>query len=75
MVAVVAEIALENKDTFIVAKLNSGNNPKTFNKYPFRGHPAYLVFQDGEVVGRFVQVMPKEVLLENILSVIDVEEN
>ena len=75
MAPVVAEIALEHKDTFIVAKLNLFDNPTTSQKYQlFRaGHPAYFVFQDGEEVGRFRGEMSKAVLLRNILSVIDVE--
>lgn len=75
MVPVVAKVALENKNTFIVAKLNSGNNPKTVQTYRLIGHPTYIIFQDGEVVGRFGGQMPEAELLRNILSVIDVEEN
>lgn len=78
MAPVVAEIALENKNTFIVAKLNSLENPKTSQKYQLHrvGHPAYLIFQDGEEVGqRFRGVKTKAKLLEEILSVIKVEEN
>ena len=75
MAPVVAEIALENKDTFIVAKLNAINNPKTSQKYQVRGHPTYLVFQDGELVGRFGGRTPKAEFVQNVLTVIDVEEN
>ena len=78
MAPVVAEIALENKDTFIVAKLNNDENRETLQKYRINGQPIYLVFQDGEVVsrlGRFVNANAKAELLEKILSVIDVEEN
>ena len=77
MAPVVAQIALENKNTFIIAKLNSFNNPTTSEKYQLDriGHPTYLVFQDGEKVEHFRGEMPKAELLRNILSVIDVEEN
>ena len=75
MAPVVAEIALENKDTFIVAKLNAINNPKTSQKYQVRGHPTYLVFQDGELVGRFGGQTPKGEFVQNVLNVIDVGEN
>ena len=53
------------------------DNLETIRKYrdQVRGRPAYIVFQDGEIVGRFAGEMPKAKLLENILSVIDVEEN
>ena len=75
MAPVVAEIALEYKDTFIVAKLNAINNPKTSQKYQVRGHPTYLVFQDGELVERFVRETPKDVFVQKVLNAIDVEGN
>ena len=75
MAPVVAEIALEYKDTFIVAKMNALNNPKTSQKYQVRGHPTYLVFQDGELVERFVRETPKDEFVQNVLNAIDVEEN
>ena len=75
MAPVVAEIASENKDTFIVAKLDMDDNKETIQKYQVRARPAYIVFQDGEIVGRFGGEMPKDDLVNNILGVIDVEEN
>ena len=78
MAPVVAEIALENKDTFIVAKLNNDKNREAIRKYRIIGQPIYLVFKDGEVVGRlgrFVNENAKAEMLEKILNVIDVEEN
>ena len=75
MVPVVTEIASENKDTFVVAKLDMDDNKETILKYQVRGRPAYIVFQDGEIVGRFVNAKPKADLLREIFSVIDVEEN
>ena len=75
MAPVVAEIALENKDTFIVAKLNAINNPETSRKYLVRGHPTYLVFQDGELFKRFGGQTPKAEFVQNVLNAIDVEEN
>ena len=75
MVPVVAEIALENKDTFVVAKLNNDKNRETIQKYGIRVQPIYLVFQDGEVVGRFVGETPKAAFVQKVLNAIDVEEN
>ena len=75
MVPVVAEVALENRNTFAVAKLDVEESRQTTRKYQIRGTPTYIVFQDGEVVGRFGGAMPKNHLLQQILSVINVEEN
>ena len=37
--------------------------------------PIYLVFQDGEVVGRFAGETPKDEFVQKVLNLIDVEEN
>ena len=80
MAPVVAEIAKEYKDTFIVAKLDAINNPKTSGKYQVRGHPTYLVFQDGEFKRLNFKVgvgfeKNKENLLGEIRRAIGIEEN
>ena len=76
MAPVVAKIALEYKDTFIVAKLNGPNNLKTSGKYQVIGrHPSYLVFQDRELVERFGGQTPKAEFVQNVLNAIDVEGN
>jgi thioredoxin 1 len=71
MAPVVAEIALENRNTFAVAKLNIKNARQTLQKYPIRATPTYIVFQDGKVVDRSAGVMPKNQLLQRILSAIN----
>ena len=68
MVPVVAEIALENRDTFAVAKLDVEESRKTTLKYGIRGTPTYIVFKGGKIVGRFGGAMPKDRLLQNILD-------
>ena len=73
MAPVVAEIALEHKDTFIVARMNAIKNQKTSGKYQVRGHPSYLVFQDGELVKRFGGQTPKAEFVQNVRNAIDVE--
>ncbi len=73
MVPVVAEIALENRNTFAVAKMNVAQSRQTTGKYQVRTHPTYMVFQGGKAVGRSGGVQPKAQLLQKILSVIVVE--
>ena len=75
MVPVVTEVALEYRNTFAVARLNNDENPKTIQKYLIRGQPIYLVFQDGEIVGRFGGERPKDQFVQKILSAIDIEGN
>ena len=73
MAPVVAQIALENQNTFAVAKLNIKNARQTLQKYPIRQTHTYMVFQDGKLVGNFRGVIPKAQLLQSILNVIEVE--
>ena len=75
MAPVVAQIALENRNTFSVAKLNIKNARQTLRKYPIRQTPTYMVFQDGKLVRSFAGVIPKAQLLQRILSVINIEGN
>ena len=72
MAPVVAEIASEKKDTFVVARLNNDKNPDTIRKYLVRGQPVYIVFQDGKIVdgGRFAGVKPKAQFIQNVLTAI-----
>lgn len=71
MAPVVAQAALEHRDTFAVAKMSIAEGPQTHRKYLVRGHPTYIVFKDGKDVGRFAGVMQKGQLLQNILNAIN----
>ena len=71
MAPVVAEIALENRNTFAVAKLNIKNARETLRKYPIRATPHYMVFQDGKRVDSFWGVIPKAQLVQRILGAIN----
>ena len=73
MAPVVAEVALEYRNTFAVAKLDMDENLQAVRKYKPNGHPVYIVFQDGEIVNRFRGQTPKNQFIQKILSVIDVE--
>ena len=73
MVPVVAKIASEKKDTFVVARLNNDKNPNTIRKYLVRGQPVYIVFQDGEIVGRFAREIPKAEFVQKVLNAIDIK--
>ena len=73
MAPVVAEIALEHKDTFVVAKLDREDNPKVAGKYGIRIQPIYLIFQDGKLVDphpRLVGEIPKADFVRKVLDAI-----
>lgn len=71
MAPVVANIASENRNTFAVAKYDMDHNREMIGKFRVRGRPAYLVFKDRQVVGRFAGMMTKAQLLLNILIAIN----
>jgi thioredoxin 1 len=73
MAPVVAEVALENRNTFAVAKYDMDDNRKITGEYQVRGRPAYVVFQDGEIVERFSGVTAKNTFVKKILDAIVVE--
>lgn len=75
MAPVVAQIALENRHTFAVVKLNIKDGRQTLRKYPIRQTPTYMVFQNGERVGSFAGVIPKDQFVQKILSVLNIEGN
>ena len=68
MKPIVASVALENRDTFIIGKLDIDENRQTMEKYKVKGIPTYIVFRDGKVVGRFAGAMPKQAFVQKILD-------
>ena len=68
MKPIVASVALEHRNTFIIGKLDIDENRRTTGEYKVNGIPTYLVFRDGKVVGRFAGAMPKAVFEQRILD-------
>ena len=71
---VVAEVALEYRETFSFVKLDVNTQPQKTAEYRIRGTPTYIVFQDGEILGGFAGAMPKAELVQRILDSLGVEE-
>ena len=70
MKPIVEEVASEHSETFTIARLDIDANRQTTGKYGVAGIPAYLVFRDGEVVGRLVGAMPKASFVSGILGLL-----
>jgi thioredoxin 1 len=68
MKPIVADVALEYRDAFAVAKLEVNRNPEKTAEYHIRGTPLYLLFYEGKVVRVIVGAMPKERLVNRILE-------
>ena len=71
---VVAEVALEYREIFSFVKLDVNTQRKKTSEYGIRGTPTFIVFRDGEIVGRFVGAMPKSELVERILGILEIED-
>ena len=68
MKPIVASVALEHRNTFIIGKLDIDENRQTTEKYKVKGIPTYIVFRNGAEVSRFAGAMPKEVFVQRILN-------
>ncbi len=56
---VIDELAEEYNGRVTVGKLNVDDNPEVARRYNVSSIPAVLVFQDGQIVERFLGVRPK----------------
>ncbi len=70
MVPTVDAVASEYRDRFIVAKLDIDTNRETNKEYGGNGIPAYIVFRNGEVIGRVLGAMPKHAFEQRILNIL-----
>ena len=68
MKPIVASVALEHRNTFIIGKLDIDENRRTTGEYKVNGIPTYLVFRNGAEVARFAGAMPKAVFEQRILD-------
>ena len=71
---VVAEVALEYRETFSFVKLDVRTQPEKTTEYKIRGTPTYIVFKDGEIAQGFVGAMPKAELVQRILGILEIGE-
>ena len=51
---IVKEVAAEHQETFRIAELDFDKNPQTAQKYRVESIPTYIVFRNGEMIGRFI---------------------
>lgn len=63
-------VASEHRETFIIAQLDIDKNRETAAEYGGQGIPAYIIFRDGEVVGKFVGAMPQAEFVQKIFDIL-----
>ncbi|MDN5200553.1 thioredoxin [Fulvivirgaceae bacterium BMA10] len=56
---VIEELAAQGKDKWILAKVNTDENPELMQQYGIKGIPAVKMFHRGEVTAEFVGALPK----------------
>ena len=72
---VVAAVALEYRETFSFVKLDVNTYWEKTGEYHVFATPTYIVFEDGEIAGRFAGAMPSTQLVERILGILNIEES
>lgn len=65
---IIDQISEDYKEKAVVGKVNVDNEQKFAAKYGVRSIPTILLFQNGEIIDRFVGVSPKEKLSSAIDS-------
>ena len=65
---VIDRLAAKSEGRFVIAKLNTDQNPQTAGKYNIDAIPALLIFKDGQLVDRLVGVQPENVIYGRLVS-------
>ena len=63
---VIDELANEFDGKVKFVKIKADENTQTAQKYSISGVPSLLVFKNGEVVERMVNIVPKSVIINNL---------
>ncbi len=71
---VVAEVALEYRDTFSFVKLDVNTQREKTAAYRIRATPTYVIFEDGALIGSFAGAMPKAELVQRIFDLLEIED-
>ena len=65
---VISKIALEYRDTFVIAKLEINRNPAKAIAYRIRGTPTYILFYKGKTVKTILGAMQETRLVKWVLD-------
>jgi thioredoxin 1 len=67
---VLEEIAAENSEKIVIAKVNIDENPEIARRYQIMSIPTMSVFAKGEVVKSIVGAKPKAALLRDLEGIL-----
>ena len=59
---VMDQLAAESGGRYVIAKLNTDQNPRTASQYRIDAIPTMLLFKDGQLVDQLVGLQPKQAI-------------
>ncbi len=63
---VIDELSEEYRDKVKFVKIKADENIKTAQQYSISGVPCILIFRNGELVERIVNIVPKSIIASNL---------
>lgn len=62
------QLAAESAGRYLIAKLNTDENPRTAAQYRINSIPTLLLFKDGQLVDQLVGVQPKQTIAARLAA-------
>ena len=62
------QLAAESNGRYVIAKLNTDENPRTASQFNISALPTMLLFRDGKLVDRLVGLQPKQAIASKLAS-------
>ena len=66
----IKQLAAESGGRYVIAKLNTDENPRTAAQFRIDGIPTMLVFKDGQLVDKLVGLQPKQAIAARLASLV-----
>ena len=66
MASIIDELAQEFEGKVKFVKIKADENLSTAQKYSISGVPSFLIFKNGELVERIVNMVPKSIIVNNL---------
>ena len=60
------QLAAEARGRYVIAKLDTDNNPQTAERFRITSIPTMLIFRNGELADRLVGLQPKDAILAKL---------
>jgi thioredoxin 2 len=61
-------LAAESNGRYVIAKLNTDDNPRTADQFRISSIPSLLIFRDGRLVDQLVGVQPRPVIAQRLAA-------